>query len=417
MKHLLPLAAAFACLSALSGRAAEGALQTPPAERVETRPGTHPARKTAVFIQNSAGDELNARLPAFESRIVARAAGKDLSFISRADVLQALKQYPVDRAGAPDRNALGTAADRLLSDNSSAIRLAQNMGADALLVATVDSFASQTRTFKDPSLDLAVKNTTYNLRTSYKLLDGNTGGTLAGESFTSSQVVRQTETVQTDPGDVLNGLLDDAAGRIARSLQGRELPPLERRGGSVTISIAAVPKDVQGKEIGLPDLRVGDDGKLWNAGLVPVTVVATLEIDGVAAGSTPATLKVAPGLHKLRATRPGMETVELTINAAEGLALNLPMAMTAEGYARWREQVDYVWKLQQEATLTAQAIDKDRKLTDAALERQRALTPGELEVLKGRAEMLRNSGYRIDYRVNTKEAPKVKVQRSLYSLD
>ena len=34
-----------------------------------------------------------------------------------------------------------------------------------------------------------------------------------------------------------------------------------------------------------------------------------------------------------------------------------------------------------------------------------------------RAEMLRNSGYRIDYRVNTTEAPKVKVQRSIYSLD
>jgi hypothetical protein len=112
-----------------------------------------------------------------------------------------------------------------------------------------------------------------------------------------------------------------------------------------------------------------------------------------------------------------MATVELTINATEGLALNIPMEMTAEGYAKWKDQVDYLWKMQKEATLTALAIEKDRKLTDAALERQRALTPGELEVLKGRAEMLRNSGYRIDYRVNTTEAPKVKVQRSIYSLD
>jgi hypothetical protein len=403
MKHLIQVAVAFACVAALPGRAAETAV-------------TQSARKTAVFIQNNAGYDWNDSLQAFESRIVSRAAGKAFAFISRADVISAIQQYPVDRAGAPDRNTLGTVADRLLSDNSSAVRLAQNMGADALLVVSVDSFDISTRNFNDPSLGLAVKSTTLNLLTSYKLLDGTTGGTLAGDSFTSSMTYRQTETVQTNP-PLRQGLLDDAAARIARSIQGKELPPVERRGPSVTVSIAAVPKDLQGKELGLPDLRLGDDGKLWNAGMAPVTVVATLEIDGIAAGSTPATLKLAPGLHKLRATRPGMTTVELTVNATEGLALNIPMEMTAEGYAKWKDQVDYIAKMQKDATLTALAVEKDRKLTDAALERQRALTPGELEVLKGRAEMLRNSGYRIDYRVNTTEAPKVKVQRSIYSLD
>ncbi len=353
------------------------------------------ARKTALFVQNSGGAELNEKLPAFEDLIASRAAGQALSFISRGDVLNAVKVYPAVQAGPADRNTLGTKADRLLSDNSSAVRLAQNMGADALLIATVNSFGKETKKFNDPSLGVNTVLTVFTLRTSYKLLDGVTGGTLVGESFISAKSVRQTETLQTENTDLLNELFDDAANKMAKSMAGKELPPLEARGANVTLSIAATAKDLQGQEISLPDLRVGDDGKVAGGGTLPMMVSATIEIDGFGSGTTPAQLKVAPGPHKLRLSRVGFEPVELTINAVEGLALSPGMQMSTEGLARWKDIRQFLNRL-----------DTSRKMTDAEAER-----------IRGIATYFKNSHYVFDYRVNTTQAPDIKVTKSIYSVD
>jgi len=123
---------------------------------------------------------------------------------------------------------------------------------------------------------------------------------------------------------------------------------------------------------------------------VPVQLTATIEIDGMAAGSTPARIRVAPGMHKLRLTRPGFEPVTLTINARDQLTLSPAMTMSAEGFRRWREV---------RAFLTG--LDVVRKLTDAEAER-----------IRGYAQMLRQSGYM----VNTVEAPENKITNSIFSL-
>ncbi len=128
---------------------------------------------------------------------------------------------------------------------------------------------------------------------------------------------------------------------------------------------------------------------------LPVQASATIEIDGFAMGTTPARIKVFPGAHKLRLTRPGFTEVELTINATDGLALNPTMQLNDEGYRRWKDIRGFLDK-----------IDTNRKMTDALAEE-----------IRGNAQRLRQSGFLVDFRVNTKEAPKIVQKRSIFSLD
>jgi hypothetical protein len=163
----------------------------------------------------------------------------------------------------------------------------------------------------------------------------------------------------------------------------------------VEISITAAVKDLSGNEITLPDVSLNENNQLVKGDRsFPVQASATIEIDGFAVGTTPAKLKVFPGAHKLRLTRPGFGDVELTINATEGLALTPTMQLNDEGYRRWKDIREFMDKL-----------DTNRKLTDA-----------RVEEIRGNAQRLRQSGFLIDYRVNTKEAPHMHFWRSIYSL-
>ena len=117
-------------------------------------------RKAAIFIENRAGPALNDKVPVLEDFLTSRITEKGFSVISREVVVNALKTYrsaevvvasagvastavatpaggtaavaEVAKAGAAQvaSTPTTTTTDQLLSDNTSALRLAQNMGAD-----------------------------------------------------------------------------------------------------------------------------------------------------------------------------------------------------------------------------------------------------------------------------------------------
>jgi hypothetical protein len=191
---------------------------------VETKAALN--RKTAIFVENRAGPQLNDKVLFFEDQVASRAGGKDFSIISREDVLKAVKIYRGADAGVSsrstevkgsgtlsgeanlkttddrqgtvvgsaaafpehavaggradaqvksertldssgklsggldtsssrtdvrseamsdaERNTLGTKLDQSLSDSSSALRMAQNIGADFILFVTIGSYAKET---------------------------------------------------------------------------------------------------------------------------------------------------------------------------------------------------------------------------------------------------------------------------------
>jgi hypothetical protein len=97
-------------------------------------------------------------------------------------------------------------------------------------------------------------------------------------------------------------------------------------------------------------------------------------------GTTPATLRLAPGFHKMRLTRPGFRTLEQVINPVAGLKLRPALQMSEAGFARWKENIAFL-----------QSIEVNRKLTDA-----------QVKAAEGFAKMLEQSGYRVDFREDNK---------------
>jgi hypothetical protein len=422
---------------------------------LETETPPSQARRTAIFVENRAGVSLNDKILFFEDQVSSQLSGKDFSVISREEVLKAKKVYPtefggdvvsvrtsidaaraiavtstsaaeasaarvtqeveiarqrpVDQNEVANRNSLGTMQDRLMSDNASATRLAQLMGAEFILFVTIGSYGKDTTTVNRPDLDLKLRNTTHTIRGTYKLVEGYEGGGLGGGTFKVAKAFRQTESVQVESDDLASDLIEQAATKVVNEMLAKaELFERPTKPGKVEVAIAAYVKDLAGNEVSLPDLRLTEGKVDGNPSRWPAMLSANVEIDGVMMGTAPAVIKVFPGVHKIRLTRPGFQTFDSYFLAEQGTTLNPSMWMDEAGFRRWREIRDFL-----------NEIDKDR-----------ALTKAQVSVLEGFAQTLRQTGFLVniksesrqeitqdsksDVKVNTKQAPVYNFVRGIW---
>jgi hypothetical protein len=236
-----------------------------------------PLRKIVIIVQNRASAGLNDKVSVLEDLVASRVAGNGFSVISRDDVVNALKTYRTEgvavavdnsvnvnaqsdrtlkvqnvvgadgktvnanseipagttKAGADIANAGAaqvsataqtTALDQALSDNTSALRLAQNLGADYILVPSIISLGTEKKNYTGNGI--STLNITHRLRVSYKIVEAGQGGAVRGGAFVSEKNIRQTADLQTDDSDVVNELLDDAADQLAAAIvqSGTALP-------------------------------------------------------------------------------------------------------------------------------------------------------------------------------------------------
>ncbi len=281
-----------------------------------------------------------------------------------------------------------TRLDQALSDNTSALRLAQNLGADFILIPSITTYGTDKRTYSADGINTI--NVTHNLRVSYKIVEAGAGGAIKGNTITASKTIRQSGNLQEENSDVINELLDDAADQLADSLAqtAGSLPATVAKDKLVSFRIACTMTDPRQQPILISALGVTADNHVvvtnQPVALQPMDV--TVELDGIAIGSAPGSFQGYPGLHKLRLSREGFEPWERTVNIYDGQNLRVALQMSAQGYARWKDTTDFL------ATL-----DSNRKLTDAEAKR-----------LEGIAKFFSESHYRVDTKEN------VKIYKSLF---
>ena len=339
-------------------------------------PGDQPIRKAAIFVENRAGQAFDAKVSVLEDFITSRITEKGFSVISREVVIDSLKNYNSEKTKSPD----GEKLDTLLGNNTSALRLAQLMGADYIIVTAITSFGTEKKSFKGYGVETV--NIITNLRASYKILEGVQGGTLVSDTIKVSKSERFTERSRTENSDMVNELLDEAACKVAESLGKKQIIQPPPKPNLVEITIACGMQDLAQLPVSVPDIRMTKEGKLvvekdpLEVQLLDVTV----ELNGTVIGSAPGVFKVPPGLSKIRLTREGFKDWERTINANEGQKLKVVLQMTDNGYKRWRDNTAFLQELK----------DKE-KLTDA-----------EAESIKGHAQMLRQSGFKVDVKEDIK---------------
>lgn len=332
-----------------------------------------PARKAALIVENRAGDEFKRLASQLEDQLSSRLAGQGLVLISRQVVTDAIA-----------KEGEGARLDGLLSERSSALRLAQSLGAEFIVQASLSSVTLDQRTFNDGGLQLTSAN--HVLRVAYRIAEAGEGGALVGDSLRVSRNLRGTQTGGIESTEIHSQLVDDAVVGILKAFPGRALLAAKSevaKPAAIEMDISAVPVDLTRNPLQLPDLRVAADGSVSKGGpaLVEVTLAdVSIEVDGVLVGTTPATLRLAPGFHKVRLTRPGFRELEQTVNPVAGLRLRPALQMSEAGYARWKDNIAFL-----------QSIEINRKLTDA-----------QVKSVEGFAKMLEQSGYRVELREDSK---------------
>ena len=364
--HLIARLTALLFASVIAGHAADPAPNAPPA-----------VRKAAIFVANRADKVLDDKLAAFEDFISSRITAKAFTVISH--------EVATDAVSSLSKDSKQTSMDQLLGNNASALRLGQMLGADYLILASLSSYGTEKRTFDADGVKTVI--VMHNLRVTYKILEGVQGGTLAGDTVKVSRSIRYTENLRTENSDLINDLLDEASAKVAASVGVTPIATAPLAAKLVELSIACGMQDLAQLPVSAPDIRLTPDNTvvIERNKLEVQSLDVTVELDGSVIGSAPGAFKAPPGLHKLRLMREGFKEWERTINIVEGQKLKVALQMSDAGYQRWKDNTAFL-----------NSLETGRKLTDA-----------EVKKLEGQAQLLRQSGHKVDIKVETKSDAKV----------
>ena len=323
------------------------------------------ATTVAIFVANRAGSVGDSELGALEDYITGRVTDLNVQVISGETALNAV-------AGM-EPGAKANELDAQMAQSTSAVRLAQTLGATHLLQVTLTGFESNKRNVD--AYGVKATNEERTARVTYTILDGVTGASLAADTVRVSKTVQQTGASSEELSGVLNGLLEEAAQKVAVSLKRQidrgRLASTSAAQGTVTFTLTTELADVY-----IPDVRIGAENtiSISDSKYKVSALAATVEIDGIAVGTAPGQIQAKAGLHKLRVVREGFKPWERTVNLSNGQKLNVALEMTEAGYARW-----------QDATRFINDLKNGAKLTDA-----------EVKVLEGQAKMFEQSGFKVD---------------------
>lgn len=340
------------------------------------KPAEQKPRIVALMVKNATGEKaFDPICKELSSQVGSQIVGAEVEIIDVDDSVFAMEaRREVSEAGNP----LPTADERLKGDTAR-MHLAANAGADYLMTVTLDKLTKNTRRIKDRRLGKAadatgaqVVNDIYKISASYRVADVYTSSAFDGGTVRAQTSVRKTASTELELGDFADGLEEQLADELASVI--REKAPqwreaaLEKSGIPVTFKVLAY--DMNNKPIYLPNLK--QDGAILNE-RIPAEVAATVEVDGIARGSTGCTMRLSRGVHKVRFHREGYDDVTLSVVPSEGLQLTVNLRMTEKEYARVKDSVEFMHRLTVE----------------------RELSQAEVAERLGHAKMLEQSGFQI----------------------
>jgi len=383
MKSPFPLSFALLTATVLTGLA--GPMASAAVAPTSLAPASRPV---AIFTTVGTTTTVGGKLPAFQNAFATRILGNGFTVIDPKTVTNAVSSL---NAGSP-----ANPVDAAFADQTSALRLAQNLGAQYLILLSFDSYGIDSRAFTGYGVNVLAKMAT--LRASYRVCDATHGGAFFGDTATAQQTVPETANLTVINDDLLNSLVDDVGSQLAESFtrkaNGQFLPAAAPE-GMVDFSVTCTMADLV-----IPDILRAPDGQVVVGPLAytvhPVDV--TVALNGAVVGSAPGSFKGPAGLSKLRLTREGFKDWENIVSLSPGFKLSVAMQMSDAGMARWQQSVAFL-----------QNLKSGTKLTDA-----------DVQKIQGIAEMFRQSGLRVDQRsdikVNADEFPVIQQNyQSLFS--
>jgi len=371
-----------------------------------------PPYGAAIFVKNRCKEIPGDDVSKLEDLIIASLETKCIRPVSREDVINSVKNFA---EGGPNAGTQGSVKDlaktardvydilqggseryedldKKLSDNASASQIAGMMGCEYVLISSLVSLDTHKRHFRSERMGLDVDNMEYTLTATYKILDASTGRTADAGKVQAIETVENTVNLKEEMS-ILGPLYNQAAEKLAEKLNARcdggtIIAPTAQVAGAGIIVVCTM------QDFTVPDVNKDPKTGAYTItknsfNLQPEPLSATVTVDGVAVGSAPnpdmIPLKASVGIHKVGITRAGFKPWNqmVSVPADRPLQLIVALQMDEPSYQRWKDN-----------TVFLQGLKKDQQLTDA-----------QAKVLEGMAESLKQSGYRVDYKVDTKDAP------------
>ncbi len=354
-------------------------------------------KKVAIFVRNDSGkDVLTNKVKFLESTLAARLNNMGFGVISHDLAVRNLNTYLGDPNAANRSLAekVKTAiskegADAKLFASASGLRMAELIGADYIMTVSYASLGTEKKSFS--GYGIQTENLLYNLRSNYSLAEGGLGTGTAGGVIKSSKSVRQTENMITESDDVLNELIEDTAGQMANLLKTQknagQIIDKENASGEITLRFVI-------EAMSFPELIKKDGEYIVGTNAIPATIpYVNAEIDGVTQ-TMGSTVSLSKGIHNLKINQTDIVPIErnIFVTGAPGQTISFTLSLTENARERWKKDMAFI-----------QEMKRREKLTDA-----------EVKKLEGIAEMYRNSGYKIDFKADAKELPKIENQQSIF---
>ncbi len=297
------------------------------------------APRAALFVQNRAGASMEDHIDTFRDLLGSRLSGAGVDVVRSEDVLARF----TESRRAEEAQTLRQAVEALQtwkaegtvdgpSQEASALRIAQLLDADYLVMASLVSLG--THRVRSQSYGLEQEAATTTLRLAVRILEGETGAQILGDTISVSDKVVQTAHLRSDSGDQVFTLLDRGANELAD------------RVGTRHSQIAAGRREPA--ELATVTLNTSAAG-------------AAVEIDGVVIGTAPGTFQIRPGIHEVRVTREGYATWEKTVAFQDGQVLDIPLEFSGVGLARKGEleeqaRIDAIAREQSAAEARARTV-------------------------------------------------------------
>ncbi len=360
-----------------------GVAAPPPGVSPDTIPGpaaTEPVR-LALFIQDVTPDVPDEKVEVLASLLAATLTSPEIEIISRDLVLNAVSRLAKVGANEGTGDPKNTEVERLLSDQTSAVALAANLGADGLVVATITSLDEDERKFNDPSIGVATNVVITTLDVTWRVLDGGTGASLASGIAESRDQIRNTANLQRSAAS-LDQLLKNAARQIGPKVQQAMRRDAGRRPTPRGDQLVDVQIWIEMQDLNVPEIREIDGEWTVTANRYNLAPLGcNVLVDGFLAGTAPGTIQMAPGPRRIRIERPGLEPVNQFMVARPGMQIRIPVQLSPEGRRRWMEQTSFFEELKNNAALRKGEEEKAAALADFLKQSRMTIDTSNLENL------------------------------------
>ena len=273
----------------------------------------------AIFVKNNTKTVgMDDEVDGIRDRLAAELAGLDFEVMDGAEIGAAFFQSKI----------LSEEQDQMVEQlfrGGSVTRVAQTLGADYVLLASITGASSMNRYAGDRGV------TVYTLRVSTKVLDATTGASVFGRNWTNKRPVPQGN--GDDPMGHYSDLVDMYVQQTAQELASSSAKwrPAVKDSALLASFTVTTTLDAMVAPLAVTvdaTREVKEELRLVAGGI-------TVSVDGAAVGSSGGVFRVRPGLHQLTVSRQWMKPWSGTVNITDGAVFNVALEMSEEGFKHY----------------------------------------------------------------------------------